>query len=191
MAQLPVRTGPSAFVERQLEALSPRDRKLLAGLIAFGGFLFVTGFAYTAYSVLAAKSEYVVDVKEALVEMQQAQRDFQDAEATFSAHEDRLRNKEPVSAFLEALATKHQVTDQLKNINAQGNPELVGTLSQQRYSVEIKKAPQENLFRFLHELETSGYPASVEQAVFKSQATKEGQMMTLTLDLIVLSVGDS
>jgi len=191
MPSLPVRSGPSAFVERQLEALSPRDRKLLVGLIGFFGLAFVVGFAYTAYSILAAKSAYVVDVKEALVEMQQAQRDYRQAEATFSAHEDRLRNKEPVSAFLEGLAQKHQITDQLKNINAQGNPELVGTLSQQRYTVEIKKAPQENIFRFLHELETSGYPASVEQAEFKAQATKEGKMMTLTLDLMVLSVGDS
>lgn len=191
MPSLPVQSGPTAFLERQLEALSPRDRKLLAGLLAFGALLFVMGFAYSAYSLLVSKSSYVIETKEALVEVQQAQLDYAQAEATFSAHEDRLRNKEPVSAFLEGLAKKHNVSDELKNINAQGNPELVGTLSQQRYTVEIKKAPQENLFRLLHDLETSGYPASVESADFKHQATREGNMMNLTLELIVLSVGES
>ncbi len=191
MPSLPVRSGPSAFVERQLEALSPRDRKMLAALFVFFGLMFLSAFGYTVWSLLAAKSAHVIEVKEALIEMQQAQVDYRQAEATFSAHEDRLRNKEPLSAFLEGLAQKHEVSEQLKNINAQGQPEVVGSLSQQRYTVEIKKAPQENLFRLLHDLETSGYPASVEQAVFKSQATKEGNMMTLTLELIVLSVGDT
>lgn len=191
MPSLPVRSGPTAFLERQLEALSPRDRKLLAGLLGFGALAFVSVFAYSAYSLLESKSSYVIETKQALVEVQQAQLDYRQAEATFSAHEERLRDKEPVSAFLEGLAKKHNVSDELKNINAQGNPEFVGTLSQQRYTVEIKKAPQENLFRLLHDLETSGYPASVESADFKAQATREGNLMNLTLELIVLSVGES
>jgi hypothetical protein len=191
MPSLPVRSGPSATLDRLFESLSPRDRKLAAGLVGSVGLAFVVLFAYGAYSVLASKSAHVRSVKEALVQMQQAQIDYRQAEATFSAHEERLRDKEPLSAFLESLAEKHQISDELKNINAQGQPELVGTLSQQRYTVEIKKAPQENIFRFLHDLETSGYPASVEQASFKGQATKEGNMMNLTLELVVLSVGDS
>ena len=123
-------------------------------------------------------------------EMQVLQRNYQAAEATFKAHEDALRNKQPVSTFIEGLASKHEITDQLSNINAQGTPEVVGSIAQQRYTVDIKKAPQENIFRFLYDLETSGYPVSVDQAAFKSQKTKDGVMMNLTLELMVLSVSE-
>jgi hypothetical protein len=190
MAQLPVRTGPSAFVGRQLDALSPRDRLLLVGLLGFGATLFVSVFGYGAYKILDNKAAAVKEVKKEVVEMQQLQQAYNASAATFEAHEDQLRNKQPVSTFVEGLASKHDITDQLSNINAQGNPEVVGALSQQRYTVELQKAPQENIFRFLYDLETSGYPASVEQAVFKSVKTKDGVMMTLTLDLMVLSVAE-
>jgi len=190
MAQLPVRTGPLAFVDRQLEALSARDRTLLVGLFGFGASLMVVVSGYGAWSVLHAKASAVIEVKEQVAEMQVLQRNYQAAEATFKAHEDALRNKQPVSTFIEGLASKHEITDQLSNINAQGTPEVVGSIAQQRYTVDIKKAPQENIFRFLYDLETSGYPVSVDQAAFKSQKTKEGVMMNLTLELMVLSVSE-
>ena len=191
MAQLPARSGPTAFVARQLDALSPRDRMLLVGLLGFGAALFVGVFGYGAYSLLDSKASAVKEVKKQVAEMQVLQQKYRAGADTFEAHEEALRTKQPVSTFIEGLASKHQITDQLSNINAQGTPEVVGTLSQQRYTVEIKKAPQENIFRFLYDLETSGYPASVEQAVFSRQATKDGVTLSLTLDLMVLSVADS
>jgi hypothetical protein len=190
MAQLPVRTGPMGFLERQLDALSARDRMLLVGLFGFGTTLFVVFSGYIAWSVLDAKASDVIAVKKQVAEMQVLQRKYQAAEGTFKAHEEALRNKQPVSTFVEGLASKHEITDQLANINAQGNPEVVGSIAQQRYTVEIKKAPQENIFRFIYDLETSGYPATVEQAAFKSQKTKDGVMMNLTLELMVLSTAE-
>lgn len=190
MATLPVRTGPTAMIERQLDALSPRDRILLVGLLGSGAAVVLIVFFYAAYSLLDGKADSVRKAKERVFAMQVLQQDYRDAASTFDAHEQRLRSKPPVSTFVEELARKHELGEQLSNINAQGNPEVVGSLSQQRYTVEIKKAPQENLFRFLHELETSGYPASVEQAAFKTQAGKDGMLMNLTLDLMVLSVAE-
>jgi hypothetical protein len=191
MALLPVQSGPSAFVDRQLEALSPRDRMLLAGLLGAGSLAVVAVFFYVALTTLEAKAATVRETKERVVEMQSLQDQYAAAAATFASHEERLKTKPPVSTFIEELARKHSLADQLSNINAQGAPEAVGSLSQQRYTVEIKKAPQENIFRFLHELETSGYPASVESANFKSQAGKDGGLeMSLLLDLVVLSVAE-
>ena len=56
--------------------------------------------------------------------------------------------------------------------------------------VEIKRAPQETLFRFLRDLETSGFPARVETANFKV-VTVHGKekAMDLTLEIVVLSLG--
>ena len=191
MATMLVRTGPTAFVERQLDALSPRDRMLLVGLVGFGTSLFLMGFVYFAYSILDGKAAAVREAKERVQAMQIQQQEYNQAAATFQAHEERLRSKPPVSTFVEELARKHEIAEQLSNINAKGTPEVVGSLAQQRYTVEIKKAPQENLYRFLHELETSGYPVSVEQAAFKSQPAKDAALqMNLTLDLVVLSVAE-
>ena len=191
MATMLVRTGPTAFVERQLDALSPRDRMLLVGLVGFGTSLFLMGFVYFAYSILDGKAAAVREAKERVQAMQIQQQEYNQAAATFQAHEERLRSKPPVSTFVEELARKHEIAEQLSNINAKGTPEVVGSLAQQRYTVEIKKAPQENLYRFLHELETSGYPVSVEPAAFKSQPAKDAALqMNLTLDLVVLSVAE-
>jgi hypothetical protein len=192
MPTLPIQTGPMAFVERQLEALSARDRKLLVGLFVFGGVILIGGLWYFLHGILDDKASRVRDAKSRYAEMQVMQLEYRQAAATLAAQESRLRQyqKQPVTAYIEQVATKHGIVEQLRNVSQQGS-ETVGRLVQTRYSVDIKKAPQENLMRFLYELETSGFPASVEQADFKVSFVKRDKFLDLSLDLVVTSLGES
>lgn len=189
MPTLPVRSGPMALIERQFEALSPRDRKLLVGLLLFFVLLFVGGFWYLLDGALESKASRVRDAKEKLVAVQALEAEYQAASAQFTAQEDRLRqySNQPVSAFIEELAKEHDLSEALNAVR-NNKSEEVGDLLQTRHTIELKKAPQESLYRFLHGLETSGYPAKVEQATFKVVYVKKEKMMDLTLELVVLSL---
>ncbi len=189
MATIEVRTGPMAFVERQLETLSPRDRKLLVGLFLFFGMVFVGGLWYFLHGVLDDKASRVRDAKSRYAEMQMMQGEYRQASAQLAAQESRLLEfqKEPVTAYVERMATKHGIVEQLRDVSTQGS-ENVGRLVQTRYTVRLQKAPQEALYRFLYELETSGFPATVDQANFKVSYVKREKFMDLNLDLIVTSL---
>ena len=191
MATLPVRSGPMAFVERQLEMLSPRDRKLLVGLLLFFALVFVGGFWYVLNGLLDDKASRVRDAKAAFAVIQQLETEYQQASARFESQKDRLREPKdkPVTAWVEELASKHGITEQLRAVNQQQS-EVVGDVARTRYKVEIKRAAQEPLYRFLYELETSQYPAKVEQANFKVAYVKKEKFMDLTLELIVLSLAE-
>ncbi len=191
MATLPVRSGPMALVERQLEMLSPRDRKLLVGMLLFFTVVFVGGFWYILNSLLDDKASRVRDAKAAFAVVQELEREYEQAAAQFRAQEDRLREpkEKPVTAWVEELASKHGITEQLRAVNQQSS-EIVGDVARTRYKVEIKRATQEPLYRFLHELETSPYPAMVEQATFKVTTVKKEKFMDLTLELVVLSMAE-
>lgn len=189
MSTVNVRTGPFAAVERQLDALSPRDRKLLVGLVLFMMLVFVGIVLWGLNSLLDDKASRVRTAKESYATVLELDADFQRAAAAFATHEDRLRqySHQPVTAWVEDLAKKHGVDTALSAVREK-NAEEVGDLVQTRYTVEIKKSPQEPLYRFLYDLETSPFPARVEQATFKVATVKKERLLDLTLEIVVLSV---
>lgn len=191
MATVPVRSGPFGLVERQLDALSPRDRKLLAVLVLFFVGVATLLFWWMLHGQLESKASRVRDAKETLAAVQELDADYQRAAAQFAAEKGRLEEyrSQPVSAWIEELAKKHQLETALAGVRQQGATD-VGDLVQTRYTVDIKKAAQEPLYRFLYDLETSPFPARVEQATFKTATVRKERVMDLTLDLVVLSLGE-
>lgn len=189
MATLSVQTGAYAAIERQLEMLSPRDRKLLVGLVLFLVVLATGGFWYLLHGALETKASRVRSAKETHAAVIALEQEYREADAQFTAQKDRLQQyaKQPVTAYIEELAQKHSLNEALTKVN-QNTSETVGDIIQTRYTVELKKAPQEPLYHFLHDLETSGFPARVEEAHFKVVTVKKERQLDLNLDIIVLSL---
>lgn len=191
MADNPL-AGVTAAVERQLESLSPRDRRLLIGLVSFGTFVGLAFLWYSLYGILDNKASRVRAARENLETAKVLQAEYQGAAASLAAQESRLRQYEGkrVSAHLEELASKRGVTDNLRAVNESGS-EVVGNIKQTKYSVELRNLEHQDAIGFLYELETSGYPASVEVAQFKSKKTREGSVLDLALELVVFSLAES
>ncbi|MEQ1501481.1 MAG: type II secretion system protein GspM [Myxococcota bacterium] len=191
MATVSVRTGPMAVVERQLEALSPRDRKLLVGLVLFAVIFGAGGFWWLLHGMLADKASRVRTAKDTYAQVQQLEQEYRAADARFSAQKSRLEQyaDQPVSAWIEDLADKHELKQSLSAVQ-QTTAEQVGDILSTRYTIELKHAPQEPLYRFLYELETSGFPARVEQSNFKVTTVKKEKTMDVSLDVVVLSLGE-
>jgi len=178
-----------ASVEAQIEALSPRDRLLLVGLILFVLTLVTSGFWYLLHHELQDKASRVRAAKETYAHVAELETQYREADARFVSQKDRLEqySKQPVSAWAEDLAKKHELD--LAAVAEKGT-EQIGDITQTRYTIEIKRAAQETLFRFLRDLETSGFPARVDTASFKV-VTVHGKekAMDLTLEIVVLSLG--
>ena len=189
MPTLSMRSGPLANLERQLEVLSPRDRKLLVGLVLSVVVLATVGFWYLLHGVLETKASRVRAAKESYATVSALEQDFVAAEAQFTAQKDRLQEyaKQPVTAWIEELALKHELNTMLTAVRP-NTSETIGDIVQTHYTVDLKKAPQEPLYRFVHELETSGFPAKVQEAVFKVSTVKTQKMMDLQLEIVVLSL---
>lgn len=181
------RTGSAmAWIERQLEALSPRDRKLLIGLVCAGVTIGLVLLWYSLYSVLDSKASRVRAAKTNLAQIAQMSADYNVAATKLAAQENRLREyaSKPVSAHIEELATAQGILDSLRTVN-ETNSETVGNFKQISYQVELKGVGYEPAMAFLHALETSGYPASVETAEFQSTTVKREKMLNLNLELVV------
>ncbi len=182
----------SEAIENQLEMLSPRDRKMLVGLMGFGAILFVGFFWYTLYGIIDGQAAKVRTAKGELAKVQMLQRDAVAATKQLADQEKRLKEYENkrLSAHVEELATKRGLNDQLRNVN-ETSAEVVGNLKQTRYKVELKGISYQESIGFLYDLETSGFPASVENASFKSTTVKREKKLNLTLELIVFSLAEA
>lgn len=188
MATIEVQTGPLAAVERQLELLSPRDRMLLVGLVLFVTALLVGGYWYLLYGMLERKAEEVREANETLVMVQELKVELDQHRARFEAQEERIKSNStrPVTAWVEELAKRHSLSDQLRKVDALSTEPLSDTMERKAYKVEINRAPQEELYRFLYDLETSPFPASVSEATFRVVRSREAKLLDLTLNLEVL-----
>ncbi|MEO0602072.1 MAG: hypothetical protein AAF211_11595, partial [Myxococcota bacterium] len=97
----------------------------------------------------------------------------------------------PVPAWVEELANRHSLSEQLRKVDALSSEPLGDTMQRTHYKVEIQRAPQEELYRFLYDLETSPFPASISEANFKVVRRRNEKLMDLTLDLEVLKLGEA
>ena len=180
-------------VEQQLEQLSPRDRKLLVGLFAFFGVAAVILLWWTLYGFLEDKASRVRDAKAKLEEAQVLQQEYLAAAAQADSQEARLKAYQgrPVSAYIEQVAGEQGILDYLRAVNSQGAPEVVGSIKQTTYNVDLQRVPNlDTLVRFLHELETGGYPARVDSASFRTTTRRDETTYNLKLDLVVYSMAE-
>jgi type II secretory pathway component PulM len=176
--------GLRGAVEAQLESMTPRDRKLLTGLIAFVCLVAVLITAFSLRSSLADRAARVRASKDNLELIQMMADEYTVAAATIEKAEARLAQYEnqPTSSFIEKTARDTGVQEQLTAVNEQGS-EVTGTLRATSYRVELKKVSLQAATEFIHALETSGYPLSVELARFKTVTVSGDRQLDVTLEL--------
>jgi type II secretory pathway component PulM len=192
MANAPIAGGPGAFIERQLESLSPRDRKLLIGLVSFIAVVFVSVLWYSLYSVLNDKVSRVRETKSQLEAVRILDAERVDAMAKLESAEARLAQYKGkrVSAHIEEVAQKRDIPqEQLRAVNEVGS-EQVGKVKQTTYKVDLKGLDYSDAYGFIYELETSGYPVHVQTADFRKTFVKKEKKLNVTLELVVFELAE-
>jgi hypothetical protein len=189
MATVNIARGPLAFVDRTLDSLSPRDRKLLVGLVLFFGLTLTFGYCWVIRGFLSDRASRVIEAKEAHAAVLADSKQLAVANAAFAREQSRLAQASvrSVPAWVEELAKRHQLEQALVKVT-DTNSEAVGdSLLQTHYTIELKKAPQESIYRFVYDLETSDFPASIDAAKFRVAMVKKDKFLDVTLDIVVLS----
>lgn len=181
--------GVRGAVEAQLEVMSPRDKKLLSGLIVFMGLVGLALLTYTLVSVQRSMESRVREAKEQLVEVQARQAEYDEAAATLKAQEERLKQFEgqALSAYVEALADELGIKEGLRDAQRMEQIEENGLIST-KWKVALKGRTYDESIRFLHKLESSGYPLRIETARIKQVNVKREKAVDLTVEVFTFKV---
>lgn len=177
--------GLRGAVEAQLESMSPRDRKLLVGLLAFVSILVLAIVIVMARSSIEARASRVRMAKDNLDLLQAMATEYEVADQKIARAEERLAEYkgQPLSAYMEKTAREMQLQEQLASVNPQDS-EVVGNLRQTSYRVELKKVPLENALAFVSELEMGGYPLAIDLARLRTVNVAGEKMFDVTLEVV-------
>lgn len=173
-----------ANLREQYDALPPSSKRLLALLLGLMAVLWVVGLSWWIWGGLAAQAEELERQEKNLRNLKKLNGLYQDAVVAIEAAEQRLSaaGNQPPSAFLEEKAVESGVKEQLKTIQEQGT-DVVGSLQQTRYRVQLDRAPYEGTVKFLYAIETAGFLA-VEGATMKANDRRGEISLTTTVDLV-------
>jgi len=190
MADVNTGGGLSGAVQAQLDSLSPRDRKLLAGLIAFLGLLFVGFVALTLRGRLEDKASRVVTAKQSLEAMQELQQEYVVDSKRVDQATERLEEfgDKPLSAYVEETARRVDASDEL-SVSKQQSENQSG-FEQTRYKVDLRRVPLDAALQVIYDLETSGYPLEVDSAELRSIHVKDQTMVRVTLEITAYSLAE-
>lgn len=169
-------------LSRPFESMSPRDRKLLAGLLSFFGLVFMGLLFFTLKGWVDSRSATLTQKTqkyELLLALQQEYADtlqkVKDGEATVAQH----AAKSP-SAFLEETASTVGISDAL-TVSKQGTETIEG-VEQTRYKVILRRVTVKQAYAFLGNIETSGYPIRVDTADYTRQFVSGDILLNVTLE---------
>lgn len=182
----------TARVDALLEGLSPRDRKLLIGLVFFALLVVVGGGFFLMNSTLDSLEGTLGERRADLKYVEDLQEQFEESQVTLEAIEADLRKSggQDLSAFLEKAATEAKIGENLDSVREKNVVE-VGTLEQKNYAVTVSKITQQQAVDFLHAVETGGYPLRITSANFKVVKIKGEKFLTLKLDIAAYRLLDS
>lgn len=173
-----------ARVEGVLDGMSPRDRSLLLGLVAFFSLVAVGGSAWWMNGKLDSledtrdkRIEDVNYVNDTLAEYQQAQIELERIEADMARFDG-----QDLSSFLEKAADTADIRDRLDSVRENSVVEL-GDLEEKNYSVKLSRVSLEQMVTFLYQVEATGYPLKITSAKFKRVKVSGEWLLNVTLEI--------
>lgn len=174
----------TARVDAILEGLSPRDRKLLIGLVLFGLVILVGGGFFVMSSSLDAKETQLAERRSDLKYVETLAEEYTGSQATLEEIEAELRKSggQDLSAFLEKAATEVKIAENLDSVREKNVVEL-GSLEQKNYDVTVSRLTQDQVVDFLYAVEGGDFPLKISSANFKVVKVKGEKLVTLKLDI--------
>lgn len=172
----------------QLEAMSSRDRNLLAGTAMFMAVVVVGLITWTLLGLLDNEAARVREAKENLAVIQLLKEDYLVEAARIEAAEAKLKEygAQAVTAFVEQIALREGVAEGLTAV-PEVSREVVGSIRTTGYKMELKKVSLQGAVGFLHSLETSEFPIRVKSATFKTVLVRREKLIDMNLELLAYS----
>lgn len=171
-------------LEPLLDSLSPRDRKLLLGLMAFAGLVLIGGAGWWMTSALDGMRAEIEDRKETLAFVRQELADYQASQAQLEAIEAELQKHAGTdfSAFMEKAATTAGMNDRLESVRPTSTT-TIGTLEVKSYDVNVTRVTLQQMLDFLYAVETDGYPLRITNASIKGVKVAGARLLNIKLEV--------
>lgn len=184
--------GIRGAIEAQVEVLSPRDKKLLAGLLVFVVTVVLGIGTYTLVSLQRNMESRVRESKQTLVKVQAQQAEYDEVAAMLKAQEARLAqfDGKALSAYVEELAAEMGYTERLPDAQRLEQIETDGLVAT-KWRISLKGRTYDEAIQFLHRLESNGYPLRIETARFRQVMVKREKAVDLTVEAFTYKVTES
>jgi type II secretory pathway component PulM len=164
--------------------MSPRDRTLFVGLVAFVLIALFGGAWWFGRSVLADVGSRVEQREETLGLLNGLAEDQASASTQVAQIEAELRksNGQDLPSFIEKAAENTGIA---ANLQAVREKQIIteGSLEEKTYSVEITKILLPQLVDFLHAIETGDYPLRVRSMKTKTVTTAGVKTLTVSMEI--------
>lgn len=173
-----------ANINEQLEAMSPRDRNLLLGLVTGLMFLATVGITLTLKGAVTDRESRVEVATSNLETAQVIAAEYGELQQQLTVAEGRMSTFNPgqFNTYIESWAASAGVREGLKEVKEDAN-EVVGDFRRREYSVRIDRMPLENVLKFLYAVETSDFPIQVRNSEFRVKKIRDGRLVDLSLKI--------
>ncbi len=174
----------TARIDALLGGLSPRDRKLLIGLVLFGLIVVVGGGFFLMKGALDGMDTSLAERRSDLNYVQSLREEYEAGQVQLADVEEELRTSggQDLSAFLEKAATEAKIASNLSSVREKSVVEL-GSLEQKNYNVSVSRITQDQAVDFLYAVENGDYPLRITSANFKVVKVKGEKFLNLKLDI--------
>lgn len=179
-----------ARAEASLGALSPRDRGLVVGLLAFGALTVLIGGGLAMRSSLRSAESKVQARRETLqlIEALASDHAAADERAAEIAAQMKVHDGTELSAFLEQAARNAQVGDKLDAVREK-SASTTGDIEEKVYAVSITRLSVQEMTRFLAEVESKGYPLRIRSFKVKTRSRKdEPKQVDVSMDVSAFKI---
>ncbi len=176
--------------EASLGALSPRDRSLVVGLLAFGALTVLIGGGLAMRSSLRSAESKVQARRETLqlIEALASDHAAADERAAEIAAQMKVHDGTELSAFLEQAARNAQVGDKLDAVREK-SASTTGDIEEKVYAVSITRLSVQEMTRFLAEVESKGYPLRIRSFKVKTRSRKdEPKQVDVSMDVSAFKI---
>lgn len=169
-------------LQDMLSGLSPRDRKLLLGMVAFLLVAVVGGGAYALNRALHAQRDRLDERQSQLMQLEAMLAEHGANAAQIGAIEDRIRAHADtdLQAFVEQAGKEVGISDRITGVREKPGT-TTGDLEDRLYTVTLTRLTLDEYSNFLFEVEGAGYPLKVRTTKIKRRA--RGEEITLDVDM--------
>ena len=171
-------------VEAILEGMSPRDRKLLLGLVLVIVSVLYGGAFWGMSGYLDDLDEDVLARESTLAFLATEGAGYDDTRAQAEKIEEQLREQagKSLSSYLEKAAEKSDIKDQLDKVDEK-SVVAIGDLETQRVEVSVSKVTLEQLANFLYEVEAGDFPLRIQSTNVRVKKSRDGRLLNVKFDI--------
>lgn len=173
-----------AQLQDLLASMSPRDRALFIGLVAFAILGVVGGALYTMSSSLSTLESRIATREDSLQSMRLLLAEYETAKEQATAIEEELRQNAStdLSAFLDKSTENVGIGENLDAVKEK-TASTDGVLEEKMYAVSLSDLTESQLSTFLYEIETSGFPLQIKSMKVRSRTRNDEKTLRVDLDI--------